>query len=116
MGLDAKLTLEEKEEMKAYLENYRHENQWLAEYLSDLRLLGVDAKVTKNDWEKIFGVLERFRVNIGVMGAETAKLFTDMAILSADEVHIPEGGGLELIHHKKDLQTECPQIPEQKQF
>lgn len=40
-----------------------------------------------------------------------------LSIISADEIVIPEGGGLELVRHKKEsLQSDMPALPEQKQF
>ena len=78
-------------------------------------ILGRKPKIPEKGWQKMRGALKYFK-QAGNWYYFT-KLAADMAILSADEVRIPEGGGLELIRHKKEeLTTETPPMPETRQF
>ncbi|KKP33194.1 MAG: hypothetical protein A2360_04930 [Candidatus Staskawiczbacteria bacterium RIFOXYB1_FULL_32_11] len=108
-----------------YLEEFREKNKKsigpLIEILETETILGRRPKLTSSDWEFLKQERERYRhdrvFQMDSNWHSSVSIATTMAILSADEVRIPEGGGLELISHKKtDLQAEIPQMPEQKQF
>jgi len=76
-----------------------------------LRILFKDPIVCSDDkWNLM---LERLYEDISIRSFFTmADLAVDMKILAAEEVRIPEGGGLELIIHKPKTETKEP-IPPQ---
>ena len=90
------------------------------ENLVAARILGVKVEITNDTWLMIKAALKEMKETIKeekFMWDSFIMMASDVAILAADEIKIPEGGGLELIRHKKTaLQPETPQMPEQKQF
>lgn len=74
--------------------------------------LGIEAN--ESDWEKAKKLLRACKEN---PNGDLLNLYFCLNILSADEIHIPENGGLKLIHRdKENFKTATPQLPEQRNF
>jgi len=82
-------------------------------YLADARIAGFSFNLSADNWKD-------FRQNIESPEWHPIRaldMYYRLAILVADEVKIPKGGGLELVRHKKEgLTNQTPILPEQKQF
>jgi len=117
LRIDHEFDANDQKILEKAINRFRENKQWdeLAYGLSFGRILGRSPDLSEQEMENIKEERESL--------FQERKIFSFMriaraeAIIYADEVRIPEGGGLELINHKKEnLQTEVPQIPEQKQF
>lgn len=109
------------EDLKEIRENiFKHyfspELTYLRETVVAIKLLGEDPKLSSEEWRLLKEQLQKF-LSDGVYDVALSSA-ADLAILAADEVKIPEGGGLELISkkHPKLEKSEMPQIPEQRSF
>jgi len=96
----------------------------LTEIASHIKILGRDPGLTQDECDRIMDTFKANTAHEISYGSKDTRLniFADelgqMAILSANEVIIPEGGGLRLVRHEKeDLQKlEKPFIPEKRNF
>ncbi|KKP33209.1 MAG: hypothetical protein A2360_04850 [Candidatus Staskawiczbacteria bacterium RIFOXYB1_FULL_32_11] len=88
------------------------------------KVLGLPVKPSEANWDEFKKGAESYKpteVNLSKISSDRnsdklLEMYYNMAIISADGIKIPDGGGIELVHRKKILQTEAPQMPEQKQF
>lgn len=116
LGHRQRLEEEFQKRMMVLLHIYKMNNYMkfeFSEVAASLKIMGIDPKLSSQDKKWLKKDLHKWPEK----DFKSLNFFANLSVLSADEVRIPEGGGLELIRHKKsDLQTETPQMPEQKQF
>lgn len=90
---------------------------------------GSDLRIIKNDYTLPPDIMEKAKEHLNKLHKtarekngkhdwlDLTEFASQLAILSADELKIPKGGGLELISLKKEkLSSETPQVPEQRNF
>ena len=117
-----KLTKKVKEEVKrafgtpTQLDTYMicHERTEIAKAA---KILGFGNEIPFNDddWKAVKDVISENR-QYNNQAPTFWEFCYNATILAADEVRIPEGGGLELIYNRKDLKQETPQMPVQRGF
>jgi hypothetical protein len=90
----------DKSDIEEELSQHDDPRAWLR-VASSLRILGYDIKSIQVPWDKI---RQEWNAEEYQDGYWKLMMLTDMAILQADEVRIPEGGGLELINQKKEVE------------
>lgn len=78
------------------------------------RILAQPVQLQEGDWQGIQLDLESHRLNKHWLDFST--FASSMAILAADEVRIPPGGGLELVWKKDSHQAETPSMPSTRKF
>lgn len=81
---------------------------------SAIKILGQKLELDEDFWRQAKAIMESAKERNDWRGFANDAF--NLAVLSADQVRIPEGGGLELIRHKSDLGREVPQIPEKRNF
>ena len=78
-------------------------------------MMGIHLEVSGEDWDDFKKLLQEKREKTDYHSF--AVKVVSGAILNADEVHVPKGGGLELRHHAKDdLHSKTPLLPEPRSF
>lgn len=89
--------------------------------IRNLRILGEYIDISPEHWKEIRELFDHIKKEMDLNKPHTMQsmiyyLYT-LSILAADEIKIPEGGGLELVDHKKiDLQEKAPEMPELRNF
>ena len=82
---------------------------------SELAIFGSKPDMTKENWNIIINEIKDLKARKDWL--MFVAIAASASILSADDVRIPKGGGLELIRHKKtELQPETPPMPETRKF
>lgn len=89
---------------------------WLAvaQHLQWARIAGVAYELEEKDWQKLVECIETAR-HFGEE-SEFAECVLALAILDADEIKIPRGGGLELINHDAPSDPAPLPTPKSRKF
>lgn len=115
-GRQPNITAEQRENIRERRLKLADEGSWseFSVLAAQEAILGCRPEITPEQWEKILEVHEKHKQSSAWHLSMVAYI---EAILAADEVIIPPGGGLELTWNRaKDLEEDTPPTPQSRNF
>jgi len=104
-------------EVMKYFETHRKDIQHFTEKATEIKILKPEENLdlTEEVWDKMLNKLDSLR---GEDMTQFSQYAMDLKILAAQEVKVPEGGGLEVKMRREQeaSEPEIPLIPEKKSF